>query len=157
MIGYNQCSTGYRSQGRVLRQGSTLLSCAPGRDAPSVARRSHGDGIADCCSAGMVGAAAGWGGALAVRIVCDLDRPSILYAIGQRAAAAKLVCGEWTQAGGQSLRALRRVKSRFVCRAVRLSRCHRADPDAEGANRGLVVRICAACRAVGRRQLVHFG
>ena len=95
---------------------------------------------------GWVASAAGWNGALAVRTVCGLDRPSVLHAVGQRAAAAKLVCREWAQAGGQSLCALRRVQSRLVCRAVRLSRRHRAVPDAEDADRGLVVRICAACQ-----------
>ena len=50
--------------------------------------------------AGMDRAAVGWHGALAVRPVCGLDRPSILHAVGQRAAAAKLVCRERAPAGG---------------------------------------------------------
>ena len=122
-------------------------AASPGRDVPSVADRGHSDDAADRHRARMGSSAIGWDGALAVRIVCGFHRASILCAVGQCALAAKLVCRERAQAGGQPLRALRRIQSRLVCRAVRLSGRHRAVPDAEDADRGLVLRICAARRA----------
>ena len=69
---------------------------------------------------------------------------AVLHAVGQRAVAAELVFGERTQAGRQSLCALRRLQPRLVRRAVRLSRHHRAVSHAEDADGGVVDRICTA-------------
>jgi hypothetical protein len=55
---------------------------------------------------GWVAPAVGGNRALAVRPVCGLDRAAVLHAVGQRAAAANLVRGQRTPAGGQSLCAL---------------------------------------------------
>ena len=73
----------------------------------------------------MGSSAIGWDGALAVRPVRGLDRPAILHAVGQRAAAAKLVRRQRAQPGRQSLRSLRRVQPWLVRGTVRLSRRHR--------------------------------
>ncbi len=139
----------------VRSSAEPRAAAAPGCDVPSGVDRDHSDDAADRDCAGMGCSTIERDGTLAVWTVCGLHRGSVLYAIGQRAPAANLVCRERAQAGEQPLRTLRRVQSRLVCRTVRLSRRHRAVPDAEDADRGLVRRICAVCRAFEHRWRVR--
>ena len=148
-------SNGAAGRLRLRPRVEPAVAAALGGDVPSSAARHYRDDAADRHRARMGRPATGWNGALAVRPVCGLHRASVLHSVGQRAVAAELVRLQRAQAGGQSLRALCRIQSRFVCGAVRLSRYHRTVPDAEDANGGLVDRICAAGRSLEFRRIAR--
>ncbi len=77
-----------------------VLAAALGGDVPPCAARRDRDDAADRDRAWVGCSAIGWDGALAVRPVRGLDRPAVLHAVGQRAAAAKLVRRQRAQQAG---------------------------------------------------------
>ena len=91
-------------------------------------------------------------GALAGRSVRGLDRAAVRRALGERAAAAKLVRGERPRAGAQSLCSLCGLEPRLVRRAARLSAGARVVLTLAHAGVGVVGRLCGACGAHRRRR-----
>ena len=83
-----------------------------------------------------------------------LDRPAVRRALGERAAAAKLVRRERPSAGAQPLRALCGLQPRLVRGADRLSVRDRAAADAARAGLDVVGRLCGLGAADRRAALV---
>ena len=90
-------------------------------------------------------------GGMAARRSRRLDRRAFRRAVGERPAAAGLVCARRCQA--QSLYPLCRKQSRQHAGAARLSHPDRADADGACAIAGLVVRLSRLLRTGGRGRL----